>query len=96
VSTTRKAYPSDVSADEWAFASSCLTLSREDAGPRAHSLREVFNARRWVERTFAWMARFRRRVRDYKRLAPTLAGWHGVVFGALLLHRLVLLPIPRS
>src|SRR5437588_7298377 len=32
---------------------------------------------RWVvERSFAWAVRFRRRARDYERLAATLAGYH--------------------
>ncbi len=41
--TTRKAYPSDVSDDEWAFVAPYLTLMREDAPQRGHSLREVFS-----------------------------------------------------
>ena len=43
---TRKAYPSDVSDDEWAFVSPYLTLMREDAPQREYSLREVFNGLR--------------------------------------------------
>lgn len=44
--------------------------------------------RRWVvERSFAWMGRFRRLARDYERLTTTLAGWHWAAFVALLLHR---------
>ena len=46
--------------------------------------------RRWVvERSFGWMARFRRLARDYERLAATLAGWHWVAFVYLMLHRMV-------
>lgn len=47
----RKAYPSDVSDDEWAFVAPYLTLMREDAPQREHSLREVFNGLRYVVRT---------------------------------------------
>src|SRR5919202_5223259 len=46
----RKAYPSDVSDDEWAFVAPYLTLMREDAPQRDPSLREVFNALRWIVR----------------------------------------------
>jgi transposase len=34
--------------------------------------------RRVVERSFAWMARFRRLARDYERLPQTFAGLHGL------------------
>jgi transposase len=47
----RKPYPSDVSDDEWAFVAPYLTLIREDAQQREHSLREVFNGLRWIVRT---------------------------------------------
>lgn len=49
----RQRYPSDVSDDEWAFVAPYLTLMTEDAPQREHSLREVFNALRWVVRTGA-------------------------------------------
>jgi transposase len=50
----------------------------------------VLLPRRWVvERSFAWMARFRRLARDYERLPETLAGLHFVAFACLMLHRLV-------
>jgi transposase len=52
-SPTRKPYPSDVSDDEWAFVAPYLMLMREDAPQRAHPLREVFNALRWLVRTGA-------------------------------------------
>jgi transposase len=48
---TRKNYPSDVSDDEWAFVAPYLTLMREDAPQRDHSLREVFNGLRYIVRT---------------------------------------------
>ncbi len=49
----RKPYPSDVSDDEWGFVAPCLTLMSEDAPQREYSLREVFNALRWIVRTGA-------------------------------------------
>lgn len=48
---TRKAYPSDVSDEEWAFVAPYLTLMREDAPQREYDLREVFNGVRYVVRT---------------------------------------------
>lgn len=49
----------------------------------------VLLPRRWVvERTFAWLGRFRRLARDYERLPETLAAWHWVAFIALMLSRL--------
>jgi transposase len=49
----RKAYPSDVSDDEWSFVASYLILMKEDAPQREHDLREVFNGLRWIVRTGA-------------------------------------------
>ncbi|MEK7329054.1 MAG: IS5 family transposase [Chloroflexota bacterium] len=46
----RKAYPSDVSDEEWAFCVSYLTLMKEDAPQREHPLRELFNGLRWLAR----------------------------------------------
>src|SRR4029079_18142073 len=44
--------------------------------------------KRWVvERTFGWLARFRRLARDYERLSNTLTNWHWLAFLALLLSR---------
>jgi transposase len=50
---SRKSYPSDVTDDEWAFVSPYLVLMDEDAPQRAHDLRDVFNALRWIVRTGA-------------------------------------------
>jgi transposase len=50
----------------------------------------VLLPRRWVvERSFAWVARFRRLARDYERLSQTLVGLHYVAFVYLMLHRAV-------
>jgi transposase len=43
---------------------------------------------RWViERSFGWLARFRRLARDFERLSETLANLHFLAFAMLLLHR---------
>ena len=48
----------------------------------------VLLPRRWVvERSFAWLTRFRRLAKDYERLPETLAGLHFVAFACLLLTR---------
>ncbi len=48
----------------------------------------VLLPRRWVvERSFGWMARFRRLARDYERLGSTLAGLHYVAFSVLMLRK---------
>jgi transposase len=50
----------------------------------------VLLPRRWVvERSFAWMARFRRLAKDYERLATTVAGLHFVAFACLMLKSLL-------
>lgn len=46
----------------------------------------VLLPRRWVvERSFGWLARFRRLSRDYERLPDVLGGLHFVVFAMLML-----------
>jgi len=45
---------------------------------------------RWlVERSFSWKSRFRRLLRDYERLATTVAGLHYLAFACLMLARLL-------
>src|SRR3954447_3042462 len=50
MSNSLTSYPSDVSDEEWAFVAPYLTLMREDAPQRDHTLRAVFNALRWMVR----------------------------------------------
>ncbi len=47
----RSGYPSDVSDEEWAFVAPYLALCREDAPQRDYSLRDVFNALRYIAKT---------------------------------------------
>ena len=52
---------------------------------------------RWiVERTFGWLARFRRLAHDSERTAEVLAGWHWLAFVTLMLQRLAVLASPGS
>jgi transposase len=57
----------------------------------------VLLPRRWVvERSFDWLARFRRLARDYERLAETLAGLHFVAFAMLMAQRFVTLMVQSA
>ena len=52
----------------------------------------VLLPRRWVvERSFGWLARFRRLARDCERLPELLAGFHLIAFGTIMLSRLAAL-----
>lgn len=42
-----------------------------------------------MERSFAWVARFRHLARDYVRLPEPVAGLTFLAFACLMLHRLV-------
>jgi len=87
---------------EVAFVDQGYTGDQAAADAQAHGIRLevvklptakrgfVLLPRRWVvERSFGWMARFRRLARDYERLADTLAGLHFVAFAILLAHRFI-------
>jgi transposase len=89
-------------AVEIAFVDQGYTGDRPAADAQAHGIRLevvklptakhgfVLLPRRWVvERSFAWMARFRRLVRDCERLSETLVGLHFVAFAMLMAHRFV-------
>lgn len=57
----------------------------------------VLLPRRWVvERSFGWMARFRRLARDYERLPETLAGLHFLAFAMLMLKRFITFMVESS
>ena len=58
----------------------------------------VLLPRMWVvERDFAWASRLSRRlVKDYERLAETVAGLHFVAFAYLFLHRAISIIGPSS
>jgi len=50
----------------------------------------VLLRRRWVvERTFAWLGRFRRLAGDYERLGTHLAGFHWLAAISIMLGQLV-------
>src|ERR1043165_9258267 len=51
MSEERKAYPTDVSDEEWSFCAPYLTLMKEDAPQRKYALRELFNGLRYILRT---------------------------------------------
>jgi transposase len=87
---------------EVAFVDQGYTGEQPAADAQAHGIRLevvklptakhgfVLLPRRWVvERSFAWMARFRRLARDYERLAESLAALHFVAFAILMVHRFV-------
>jgi transposase len=92
-----------------AFVDQGYTGDRPVADAEAHGIRLevvkhteakrgfVLLPRRWVvERSFGWMARFRRLARDYERLPETLAGLHFIAFSCLMLHRFVLTALTGS
>ena len=52
----------------------------------------VLLPKRWVvERSFGWLARFRRLSRDFERMPEVLAGLHFVVFAMLMLPKVAML-----
>lgn len=65
---SRKPYPSDVSDEEWAFAAPYLTLMDADAPQRDYTLREAFNALRWLVHTGA----------PWRYLPGDFPPWHAV------------------
>jgi len=68
MTNTRKSYPSDVSDEEWAFCAPYLTLMKEDAPQREHSLRELYNGLRWFVRAGC----------PWRMMPNDLPPWHAV------------------
>ena len=64
----RKAYPSDVTDEEWSFCVPYLTLMKADAPQREHPLRELFNGLRWLARTGS----------PWRLMPHDLPPWHAV------------------
>ena len=64
----RKSYPSDVSDGEWAFCAPYLTLMKEEARQREHSLRELYNGLRWFVRAGC----------PWRMMPNDLPPWHAV------------------
>jgi transposase len=59
-------------------------------GARGHARLRALLPKRWgVDRSFAWVARFRRLARDFERLPEVLAGLHVMAFVCLLLHQFI-------
>jgi transposase len=84
------------------YADAAYTGDETEAAAQAQGMRLVVVQRpegshgfvllpkRWVvERSFAWVSRFRRLARDYERLPATLAGLHFAAFICLLLPKLL-------
>ncbi len=92
----RKAYPSDVSDDEWVLVAPYLALLREDVERREHSLREVLNGLRYVVKTgcpWRWIA-----VRCGARAPAAAAREHGMALEVVKLpeaKRGFVLPLRR-
>jgi transposase len=77
-------YSGEAAADVAAGHGIVLEVVKLDEAKRGF----VLLPRRWViERSFAWKTRFRRLVRDYERMAETLAGMHLVAFACVMLQQ---------
>ena len=80
----------ELAADGWGIRLAVVKLPEARHG-------FVLLPRRWVvERSFAWLARFRRLAKDYERLPATVAGLHLVAFSTLMLARMVKLLLGES
>lgn len=80
----------EAAADGWGIRLEVVKLPEARKG-------FVLLPRRWVvERSFAWLSRFRRLVKDYERLPETVAGLHLVAFSSLMLARVMKLLVAGS
>lgn len=79
-----------LAADGWGIRLEVVKLPEAQQG-------FVLLPRRWVvERSFAWLSRFRRLAKDDERLPETVAGLHLVAFSTLMLARMVKLLLGES
>jgi transposase len=80
----------ELAADGWGIRLEVVKLPEARQG-------FVLLPRRWVvERSYAWLSRFRRLAKDYERLPETVAGLHLVAFSTLMLARVVKLLLGES
>ncbi|MCO5177568.1 MAG: IS5 family transposase [Thermomicrobiales bacterium] len=80
----------EAAADGWGIRLEVVKLPEARKG-------FVLLPRRWVvERSFAWLSRFRRLAKDYERLPETVAGLHLVAFSTLMLTRVMRLLLDGS
>jgi transposase len=87
-------YTGEIAKAEAAEAGIELVVVKHEKAKRGF----VLLPKRWVvERSFAWISRFRRLAKDFERLPEVLAGLHFVAFTCLLLNRFrPLLALPVS
>ena len=79
-----QAYSGEQVLDDAEFQGIDLIVVNRPEGSRGF----VLLPKRWVvERSFAWMSRFRRLVRDFERLPEVFAGLHFAMFGILLVTK---------
>ena len=84
----RRAYPSDVSDEEWALVAPYLTLMTEAAPQRTHSLREVFNGLRWLVRAGATLRMMPHDLPPWEAIYQQTQRWLGAGVFAAIVHDL--------
>jgi len=86
-------YMGEAVTDDAEFQGIDLLVVNRPEGARGF----VLLPRRWVvERSFAWVTRFRRLVRDYERLPEVFAGLHFAVFGILMAAKFLREVVPPT
>ena len=79
-------YTGETVLEEAEFEGIDLVVVNRPEGSRGF----VLLPKRWVvERSFAWVTRFKRLVRDYERLPGVFAGLHFAAFGILMVAKFV-------
>ena len=83
-----KSEPANKAAAKAAAKNGCWTIEIVERSPTAVGF-EVLPKRWIVERTFAWLSRFRRLARDFERYARTVAAFIHLAMIRIMLKRLV-------